>query len=139
MKTSLLTLAAFAAALALHSGTAEAHGKPKNLKVIQPKNIKKGMKLLNKAFHVKCTACHIKKKWAKDKVKAKDLTRDYLKLSLSGAPAPDQEVALKALLKAIKRDEVKKPKKLAKLKEVFALKQQPPKAPPPKAPAPAAE
>lgn len=122
MKTALLTLAACAVALALHSPSAHARGAPKNLKVIQAKNMKKGMKLLNKAFHVKCTACHIKKKWGKDDVKAKDLTREYLKLSLKKAPAPEQEKALKALLVALKRDKVKKPDKLAKLNEIWSLK-----------------
>lgn len=122
MRSWFISLAVTAALFSLQAGPAAAHGKPKNLKVIQAKKIKKGMKTLNKAFGVKCTACHIKKEWDKDDVEAKDLSRKYLKLALSKAPKADQQVALKALLKAIKKDKVKRPKRLEQVLGLFELK-----------------
>ena len=53
----------------------------KNLKVLADngKSLKKGMKNLTKGLGVKCTACHIKGKWAKDEVAAKKKSRAFFK------------------------------------------------------------
>ena len=80
----------------------------KNLTVLKDngKTLKKGMKAMTKGLGVKCTACHIKGKWHKDDVEAKEEARQFFKVVVG---AQKNEAALKALVRVLKRDSVKNP------------------------------
>jgi hypothetical protein len=116
------TLLALTASLALGAASsAHAHEKPENLKVLNKdmteKDLEGGMKLWNKGLGTKCEACHVKGKMAKDDVKEKDLSREFLKKVVGNPDAAERKAALAELLKALK---IETPKDEAKIWEGMA-------------------
>lgn len=102
---------------------AAAHGgkKHKNLKVLadSKKALGDGMKLLSKGLGVKCTACHVKGKLARDAKPAKIAARNFLGAVLEAdAPAVRAE-ALKTLLQTMSLKAAKDERKIWSAIEVF--------------------
>ncbi len=84
---------------------AEARRPYKNLKVLADngRTLKRAMKYLSKGLGVKCTACHIKGKWAKDNVAEKDDARRFFRGTVGVADRPARSAALADLLKILDR------------------------------------
>ena len=93
---------------------AEAKKGFKNLKVLADngKDLKKGMKNMTKGLGVKCKACHIKGKWAKDDVATKKDSRKFFNAVVG---TNDEKVRAKALKKLLAALEIDAPKDEARL------------------------
>lgn len=95
------------------SPTARADGE--NMKIIQDtKDLKKHMKSFTKGLGVKCTACHVNKKWELEDKKMKDKTRPFFEATVGVSDEGARSKALKELLALMELDKAKNEKKLWK-------------------------
>ncbi|MBI4814860.1 MAG: hypothetical protein HY791_01300 [Deltaproteobacteria bacterium] len=138
----LSTVLAGAAMAFTLSSTAHADEELKNLKVIQVENEKaldKIMQGMSKGLGVKCVACHVKGKWDKDDVAAKDDGRKFFEATVGVADQAKRDAALAALLPVLKLQKAKNAAGIwaavDKLKRKAADPAAPAPTPPPAAPA----
>ncbi|MBX2810250.1 MAG: hypothetical protein KTR25_00505 [Myxococcales bacterium] len=102
---------------------ARADDEHKNMKVLEHtgSSFKKSMKALTKGIGVKCTACHVKKKFDSEEKEMKDRTRFFFEEVVGNSDMAQRKASLQKLLKVLgleaARDEAKLWKGIDSLKK----------------------